>query len=57
MIGHNDSLTVSWCALNSSNRTKREGHIEFCKNGECDYRAPIAAPAASERVTNLRRAL
>lgn len=22
--------------------TKREGHIEYCNNGECDYRAPIA---------------
>ena len=27
--------------------TKREGHIEYCNNGECDYRAPIAAPAAA----------
>jgi DNA topoisomerase-1 len=26
--------------------TKREGHIEYCNNAECDYRAPIAAPAA-----------
>jgi DNA topoisomerase I len=24
--------------------TKREGHIEYCNNAECDYRAPIAAP-------------
>ena len=23
--------------------TKREGHIEYCNNPECDYRAPIAA--------------
>jgi DNA topoisomerase-1 len=27
--------------------TKREGHIEYCNNPECDYRAPIAAPAAA----------
>lgn len=27
--------------------TKREGHIEYCNNAECDYRAPIAAPAAA----------
>ena len=27
--------------------TKREGHIELCNNAECDYRAPIAAPAAA----------
>jgi DNA topoisomerase I len=27
--------------------TKREGHIEYCNNPECDYRAPIAKPAAA----------
>jgi len=27
--------------------TKREGHIEYCNNPECDYRAPIAAPVAA----------
>jgi DNA topoisomerase I len=27
--------------------TKREGHIEYCNNAECDHRAPIAAPAAA----------
>jgi DNA topoisomerase-1 len=27
--------------------TKREGHIEYCNNPECDYRAPIAAPKAA----------
>jgi DNA topoisomerase-1 len=27
--------------------TKREGHIELCNNAECDYRAPIAPPAAA----------
>ncbi|HYH06723.1 MAG TPA: type I DNA topoisomerase [Thermoanaerobaculia bacterium] len=27
--------------------TKREGHIEYCNNPECDHRAPIAAPAAA----------
>jgi hypothetical protein len=27
--------------------TKREGHIELCNNPECDYRAPVAAPAAA----------
>ncbi|HUP62756.1 MAG TPA: type I DNA topoisomerase [Thermoanaerobaculia bacterium] len=27
--------------------TKREGHIEYCNNAECDYRAPIAPPAAA----------
>src|SRR5687767_14163681 len=27
--------------------TKREGHIELCNNPECDYRAPIAKPAAA----------
>jgi len=27
--------------------TKREGHIEYCNNAECDYRAPIAAPVAA----------
>jgi DNA topoisomerase I len=27
--------------------TKREGHIEVCNNPECDYRAPIAKPAAA----------
>jgi DNA topoisomerase-1 len=27
--------------------TKREGHIEYCNNAECDYRQPIAAPAAA----------
>jgi DNA topoisomerase-1 len=24
--------------------TKREGHIEYCNNADCDYRAPITAP-------------
>ena len=30
--------------------TKREGHIEYCNNPECDYRAPIGggARAANE---------
>jgi ssDNA-binding Zn-finger/Zn-ribbon topoisomerase 1 len=23
--------------------TKREGHIEYCNNPDCGYRAPIAA--------------
>ncbi|HEX6085854.1 MAG TPA: type I DNA topoisomerase [Thermoanaerobaculia bacterium] len=27
--------------------TKREGQIELCNNPECDYRAPVAAPAAA----------
>jgi len=27
--------------------TKREGHIELCNNPECDYRAPVTAPAAA----------
>ena len=27
--------------------TKREGHIEYCNNAECDYRAPITNAAAS----------
>jgi len=27
--------------------TKREGHIEYCNNAECDYRAPIAKPVAA----------
>jgi DNA topoisomerase-1 len=27
--------------------TKREGHIEYCNNAECDYRAPITPAAAA----------
>jgi DNA topoisomerase I len=27
--------------------TKKEGHIEYCNNPECDHRAPIAAPVAA----------
>jgi DNA topoisomerase I len=27
--------------------TKREGHIEYCNNSECGYRAPIAPPEAN----------
>ena len=27
--------------------TKREGHIEYCNNAECDYRQPIAAPVVA----------
>ncbi|HEV7763935.1 MAG TPA: type I DNA topoisomerase [Thermoanaerobaculia bacterium] len=27
--------------------TKREGHIEYCNNAECDYRAPITATVAA----------
>ncbi|HEX8173207.1 MAG TPA: type I DNA topoisomerase [Thermoanaerobaculia bacterium] len=27
--------------------TKREGHIEYCNNPECDYRAPIGPDAAA----------
>jgi len=27
--------------------TKREGHIEYCNNPECDYRVPITKPAAA----------
>jgi len=30
--------------------TKREGHIEYCNNAECDYRVPIAAPVVGEVV-------
>ena len=30
--------------------TKREGHIEYCNNAECDYRAPIAKPEAVAEV-------
>jgi DNA topoisomerase-1 len=27
--------------------TKREGHIEYCNNPECDYKAPVAAVKAA----------
>lgn len=27
--------------------TKKEGHIEYCNNPECDHKAPIAPPAAA----------
>jgi len=30
--------------------TKKEGHIEYCNNAECDHRAPIAAPVETATV-------
>ncbi len=27
--------------------TKRDGHIEYCNNAECDYKAPATTPAAA----------
>src|ERR1043165_1362817 len=30
--------------------TKREGHIEYCNNPECDYRAPVNAAAPAQAV-------